>query len=107
RFLFLHTAPTLLYTLSLHDALPISSAGHDSIGRAMTSDAPGLFEASEMVRSELPADAQHLGDLGRLRVLHASEGEQHAGADVARSEEHTSELQSRGHLVCRLLLEKK
>src|SRR5438552_17720957 len=59
------------------------SAGHDSIGRAMTSDAPGLFEASEMVRSELPADAQHLGDLGRLRVLHASEGEQHAGADVA------------------------
>src|SRR2546427_9924544 len=60
-----------------------SSARDDSIGRAMTSDAPGLLEAPEMVRRELPADAEHLGDLRGLRVLHPSEREQHTEADVA------------------------
>src|SRR6266702_5665959 len=39
--------------------------------------------------------------------LMRGEGEYHANAPLGRSEEHTSELQSRGHLVCRLLLEKK
>src|SRR5690606_41370093 len=49
----------------------------------------------------------------QLRVLiadvheHPQQLEQMAGSDVARSEEHTSELQSRENLVCRLLLEKK
>src|SRR5215510_16372599 len=71
-FFFNDTATTEIYTLSLHDALPI---------------------------------AQHLGRHPSVAV----EGEFHVvrGHDVARSEEHTSELQSRGHLVCRLLLEKK
>src|SRR5690625_6382690 len=71
---------TKLYTLSLHDALPIfnkhdrvSALGRDII-RGMSLDPPS---------SRRPAD----------RSL--------------RSEEHTSELQSRGQLVCRLLLEKK
>src|SRR5947209_1585307 len=59
------------------------SAGDDSIGRTMTPDAPGLLEAPEMVRRELPADAEHLGDLRGLRVLHPSEREQHTEADVA------------------------
>src|SRR5439155_6839807 len=56
-------------------------------------------------------DRRNVGHLG----LHASgenlDGRQsvgpHVGLDLPRSEEHTSELQSRGHLVCRLLLEKK
>src|SRR5215208_8538016 len=65
-FFFNDTATTEIYTLSLHDALPICHP----------------------VRGHGPR---------RLRVPH------HRG----RSEEHTSELQSRGHLVCRLLLEKK
>src|SRR2546427_549833 len=60
-----------------------SSAGDDSIGRAMTPDAPGLLEAPEIVRRELPADAEHVGDLRGLRVLHPSEREQHTEADVA------------------------
>src|SRR5690606_40258179 len=45
--------------------------------------------------------------LGRLAMVHGHAIEQAIGLDVLRSEEHTSELQSRENLVCRLLLEKK
>src|SRR5271166_1629949 len=69
-FFFNDTATTEIYTLSLHDALPISRRGPPRAG---------LFASAP---------------LGRTRK-------------AQRSEEHTSELQSRGHLVCRLLLEKK
>src|SRR5690554_7378880 len=72
-FFFNDTATTEIYTLSLHDALPISFV----FGREM---------ACSMLKS-------------------SSVGKETAGA--YRSEEHTSELQSRPHLVCRLLLEKK
>src|SRR5439155_20563844 len=70
-FFFNATPPTEIYTLSLHDALPIS----------MKAALDGWLERASFER---------LHD-----VL------------LPRSEEHTSELQSRGHLVCRLLLEKK
>src|SRR5437870_10194756 len=69
-FFFNDPATTEIYTLSLHDALPIY---------------PGL---------------RRPGVLRRRRHGDADRG-------WCRSEEHTSELQSRGHLVCRLLLEKK
>src|SRR6267154_1590310 len=70
-FFFNDTATTEIYTLSLHDALPIqrTCAAADRTGHAM---------------------------------LHTMYGQA-----LARSEEHTSELQSPVHLVCRLLLEKK
>src|SRR5258708_25093516 len=71
-FFFNDTATTEIYTLSLHDALPIWMAvleGHVQIGQ------------------------------------HAARG--HERNDLVRSEEHTSELQSPDHIVCRLLLEKK
>src|SRR2546422_8304638 len=71
-FFFNDTATTEIYTLSLHDALPICL--HD------------FLTAFRQV-SPFEAVAAALG--------------------IARSEEHTSELQSRLHLVCRLLLEKK
>src|SRR5205809_1343957 len=75
-FFFNHTAPTDIYTLSLHDALPIW---------------PRRAHAVELhERVSPPAGHVH----PRL-------------AAAVRSEEHTSELQSRLHLVCRLLLEKK
>src|SRR5215208_8258970 len=75
-FFFNDTATTEIYTLSLHDALPICHR-------------PRLHAA--------------------VAIDHVAGGAVAAGDDVgdARSEEHTSELQSRGHLVCRLLLEKK
>src|SRR3989337_4598371 len=68
-FFFNDTATTEIYTLSLHDALPIS------------------HHANEMPKIE---------QVVKIQTWH-----------MDRSEEHTSELQSRKHLVCRLLLEKK
>src|SRR3712207_7497701 len=86
-FFFNDTATTEIYTLSLHDALPIYAVRFEG-----GIPAPLLFVE--------PAEEQvHLvmeSTLGMLIVLVA-----------VRSEEHTSELQSRQYLVCRLLLEKK
>src|SRR5687768_18347557 len=87
-FFFNDTATTEIYTLSLHDALPISA------------------------RPELPAPHPRQGLGQRGPPGHPLMNEQKREAldayyKDARSEEHTSELQSRLHLVCRLLLEKK
>src|SRR2546422_8050500 len=82
-FFFNDTATTEIYTLSLHDALPIWETGWRGAGE--TDDPIG-----------------HLAE--RMRALPAVPV---PGQTLDRSEEHTSELQSRLHLVCRLLLEKK
>src|SRR2546428_9209434 len=74
-FFFNDTATTEIYTLSLHDALPISPLGRNVLMR--------LFSTHPPIEERI----------ARLRAM--------------RSEEHTSELQSRSDLVCRLLLEKK
>src|SRR2546422_7860897 len=78
-FFFNDTATTEIYTLSLHDALPIS------IGPPMYRSLEGtiIYLLGERFNAQVQAYGQE------------------------RSEEHTSELQSRLHLVCRLLLEKK
>src|SRR2546425_2295505 len=63
---------------------PVSAPpADDAILSAMTPNPPGLLEASEMVRRELSADSQDFGDRGGLRVVHSSQGEQDAKADVA------------------------
>src|SRR5258708_19829191 len=69
-FFFNDTATTEIYTLSLHDALPIST-------------------------------------ITRGRIRQHNQEDRYRHHDAGRSEEHTSELQSPDHLVCRLLLEKK
>src|SRR5207253_5433665 len=107
-FVFVSTAPSTpdIYTLSLHDALPIcleAAAGMESAVRAAGA-VPALIGVLDgQLRVGLTAE--------ELRRLAASPGvaKVNSGnlASTARSEEHTSELQSRGHLVCRLLLEKK
>src|SRR2546427_5469108 len=76
-FFFNDTATTEIYPLSLHDALPIS-----------------LQHRQRSYWSGPGPDAVHRGHTRRCRGM-------------ARSEEHTSELQSQSNLVCRLLLEKK
>src|SRR5687768_17953683 len=87
-FFFNDTATSEIYTLSLHDALPILAAGGGAAGLVTPGDAPaGLADLHSGDRRQGPAAPER----------------QHA----ERSEEHTSELQSRLHLVCRLLLEKK
>src|SRR3712207_9527437 len=94
-FFFNDTATTEIYTLSLHDALPIlvrvvaPARGDDRVGP----DRAGLLGR------DLGVGVGH-GEDNRL-VRHRAD---HLGR---RSEEHTSELQSRQYLVCRLLLEKK
>src|SRR2546429_6107071 len=84
-FFFNDTATTEIYTLSLHDALPISAT--DGIP-------PDDFVGCRIDDCENVLVLQIHVHLARDRI-------------VLRSEEHTSELQSRLHLVCRLLLEKK
>src|SRR5437870_11356054 len=75
-FFFNDTATTEIYTLSLHDALPISFA---CLALSAAACCSAFFCSSVWL----------------------------LGVEPGRSEEHTSELQSRGHLVCRLLLEKR
>src|SRR5690348_17766640 len=76
-FFYYDTTTTQIYTLSLHDALPISGSAGQTLDMATSGT---MYTFSEPI--------------GVARI------------DV-RSEEHTSELQSPVHLVCRLLLEKK
>src|SRR5690606_40867876 len=101
--LFLMTpAPTDTYTLSLHDALPISLRVHHRRRRDAARHVDRRHQHSgdrlqRRRRSCRPClDERGLGADG-----------QHPAAALPRSEEHTSELQSRENLVCRLLLEKK
>src|SRR3712207_9309965 len=86
-FFFNDTATTEIYTLSLHDALPIFGCTIRA-ARQSRCHAPRYGPAFRALLQTMPAL--------RLRPWH-----------IARSEEHTSELQSRQYLVCRLLLEKK
>src|SRR5262245_62635089 len=91
------TSPTAIYTLSLHDALPISRrARRIGIPQGRRAAQPG---ACERGRRCVPR--------GALCRPVARGGAAGARGNVPRSEEHTSELQSLRQLVCRLLLEKK
>src|SRR2546427_11599036 len=82
-FFFNDTATTEIYTLSLHDALPISK-----------------------VRAHLAAAASRGTKIDQFSTEKFADGIAYQ-QNAQRSEEHTSELQSQSNLVCRLLLEKK
>src|SRR2546430_17025033 len=86
-FFFNDTATTEIYTLSLHDALPISTTAIPRSTRRVSS--------ASRLRSS------------RLRPSRNSAYKRLLPPSSERSEEHTSELQSQSNLVCRLLLEKK
>src|SRR2546430_7302533 len=83
-FFFNDTATTEIYTLSLHDALPISQA--------------------ERMKKESLYEFAKAGNLDAVPQLASNSALTEL---LKRSEEHTSELQSQSNLVCRLLLEKK
>src|SRR3712207_7434497 len=95
-FFFNDTATTEIYTLSLHDALPIYS--RRCAGWLLTT--PGY---SPGVRRCRQADRV----AARPGLTSRASRPTRSRSSALRSEEHTSELQSRQYLVCRLLLEKK
>src|SRR5205085_9941962 len=88
-FFFNDPAPTEIYTLSLHDALPISRSCSPA---TVTWQEPLSAVLGRVQQDKLSGQ------------LHSLEG---SVPSPVRSEEHTSELQSQSNLVCRLLLEKK
>src|SRR5258707_14971450 len=95
-FFFNDTATTEIYTLSLHDALPIYRGNYKLLAGDAWSD-----HTCER-RLDL--------DIGQRQIARYLVAQQHPYLFEKlpkRSEEHTSELQSRQYLVCRLLLEKK
>src|SRR5690606_42007336 len=96
------TAPVHALTLSLHDALPIFRRGN------------GRFGGTELAKNNPHVTVSIDGGGGRVAGIQfgnggAGGGNRNIAVDdrCIRSEEHTSELQSREKLVCRLLLEKK
>src|SRR5258707_11366202 len=98
-FFFNDTATTEIYTLSLHDALPIFEADD-----CADPDRRGADGAAE--RDFRPAGGDPGMSVSSEEVA-TKEAVAIVPAAAGRSEEHTSELQSRQYLVCRLLLEKK
>src|SRR5207253_10268143 len=102
-----HTSSTYIYTLSLHDALPIS------VLSGATGSRHRSHHAERYAARRTPRDCATRFAAERTRVGTRTGGRRHARtgwldggvrarAARPRSEEHTSELQSRGHLVCRL-----
>src|SRR5690606_41460040 len=98
-----HPAATAIYTLSLHDALPIFEFRSHRRGLAV------LLRVFGAIAGGVPVLAERAAPLRARRraALVRAQERFGAGARQQRSEEHTSELQSRENLVCRLLLEKK
>src|SRR3989449_6039024 len=106
-FFFNDTPTTDIYSLSLHDALPIyrqSSPRACAARRVGSGDRDG---AARRGAGRAGAARAALAPGGELAgAPQAGDARRGLGRGIARSEEHTSELQSRLHLVCRLLLEK-
>src|SRR5687768_17849157 len=90
-YLYVDPSPTAIYTLSLHDALPI----------CISSCVASLMRSTLTPRSNAKRRPNSTATKSAMCTAAV------ASRSAVRSEEHTSELQSRLHLVCRLLLEKK
>src|SRR5260370_18789 len=98
-FFFNDTAPTEIYTLPLHAALPIWMHGKSLATAALCWDNPHSPRTPDVLRLPFMPEAPEALVLEGLQAVLAG--------GTVRSEEHTSELQSHLNLVCRLLLEKK
>src|SRR5690606_39689069 len=100
------TATRALYTLSLHDALPISRAGGGAGGHRGAAEA-AVLERHFRLEGGIAAAVEDLAGVDAGDLGHGGQVGSRVVCGGMRSEEHTSELQSRENLVCRLLLEKK
>src|SRR5260221_5040200 len=103
-FFFNDTATTEIYTLSLHDALPICDVArvgqqrqrHQQRGQELAGDIATHLDGAVRQLREIGVDGSFVRDF-----------ETPAAFNYVRSEEHTSELQAHSDIVCRLLLERK
>src|SRR5699024_12472481 len=93
-FLFNATSTSSIYTLSLHDALPIWEPESEEVMKKIATNRIAITERTAPSGS-------------CSRALNRASSATTPPSGTSRSEEHTSELQSRFDLVCRLLLEKK
>src|SRR5206468_4419307 len=102
-FPFTSLSYSLIYTLSLHDALPIYHLIDIQSGSVIE------FRNEEIEALQKRESGRNVEELSRICRIQASQsaGRSEKAPRRFRSEEHTSELQSRSDLVCRLLLEKK
>src|SRR5690606_42148734 len=91
-----YTSTIHIFSLSLHDALPI-----------FTQCFPDGQKGPTMIKQSIFGRISQLAKANINAMLDAAEDPQKMMDQMVRSEEHTSELQSRENLVCRLLLEKK
>src|SRR5204863_10163012 len=96
-FFFNNTATTVFYTLSLHDALPIYELAPSAV--------KAEIDKHKLTMLNINSPQGPAGEPGLAAV--AGREQDFSALFAKRSEEHTSELQSRRDLVCRLLLEKK
>src|SRR3712207_9510319 len=99
-FFFNDTATTEIYTLSLHDALPIWNLANTTGDDTISCQAPYCDSVTVNVTETAPYLMAGVDAPG-------GEADEDQVTIRVRSEEHTSELQSRQYLVCRLLLEQK
>src|SRR5205085_11499825 len=98
------TATPATYPLSLHDALPICpEPEHEAAAELGEGAVRGERPERQLDLPRAPRDVDHELDARVVVPILARE----RAREIARSEEHTSELQSQSNLVCRLLLEKK
>src|SRR5690606_40396391 len=104
---YVTTAARALYSLSLHDALPIYDAIERSAGRELRERAEPSCHADVAGREDVETSQAAEEDQRRAPGTDAPKLREEADrvGTLHRSEEHTSELQSRENLVCRLLLE--
>src|SRR5690606_41201499 len=101
-----HPATTAIYTLSLHDALPISTrftSLRSTCQRVWHRRSPIATSPSQRLQRLRPCVRLKAAAPTTTTLLKTTK----KNKPNSRSEEHTSELQSRENLVCRLLLEKK
>src|SRR5206468_10494776 len=102
-----HPSPSHLYTLSLHDALPISTSDKISLyalaaAESAIRDAHLELEHEDLARVGIAVGTSLGGVISQEAAYHEIIGKNKTRLSPFRSEEHTSELQSRSDLVCRL-----
>src|SRR5207244_13309870 len=101
------TSTTSIYSLSLHDALPICRRKLSSAQKAGARTRPAhSLRVGAVSEHRRVLEPSHRNVHAAGRHLHAAVRILRCAQGPARSEEHTSELQSPDHIVCRLLLEK-